>query len=83
MRLVDGSLFKLTDKADAQSKSRFSGRRLVPNGRKRVAYRKMLLGLAFLGIFVVFGGGHTFAASIQDSFVNRGIISRFDVCGET
>ena len=76
MKLVDGSLFKLTDKADAQSKSWFSGRRMVPNGRKRVAYWKMLMGLIFLGLFVVFGGNSSFSASLSDEFLKKSLLTR-------
>ncbi|KAJ3485015.1 hypothetical protein NLI96_g5245 [Meripilus lineatus] len=79
MKLVDGSLFKLTDKADAQSKSWFSGRRMVPNGRKRVAYWKMLMGLIFLGLFVVFGGNSSFSASLGGEFLKKSLLTRIAV----
>ena len=48
MFLIDGSLFKT-----ASGEAKIPSKRAIPNGRKRVAYRKMLSGLLFLGIFVV------------------------------
>ncbi|KAI0796503.1 MBOAT, membrane-bound O-acyltransferase family-domain-containing protein [Abortiporus biennis] len=76
MSLIDGSLFKTTDKVDAQVKSIFSGRRIVPRGRKRVAYKKMVFGLVYLGTYVVFGGSYNYGVAVQDWFAKRSIFYR-------
>ncbi len=51
-------------------------RRLVPRGRKRVAFRKMLVGLAFLGAYVVFYPEFNFHLTVEDEFENRRLLSR-------
>ena len=51
--------------------------RRVPTGRKRVAYRKMATGLAFLGAFVVLGGQYNFSIALQDSFPKRSLLYRY------
>lgn len=55
--------------------------RLLPPGRKRVGYRKMLTGLAFLGIFVVFGGSNNFSVMVTPWFKEQswGKRSVFDI----
>ena len=78
MNLIDGTLFKSLEK-DADEKraaARVPGR-LVPRGRKRVAYRKMATGLAFLGAFVVLGGQYNFSIALQDSFPKRSLLYRY------
>ncbi|KAK7695571.1 hypothetical protein QCA50_000207 [Cerrena zonata] len=75
MNLIEGTVFKSLLKADEQ-KGKAPARRLIPKGRKRVAYRRGLLGLVCLGIFVVFGGTHTFAAAVTEKFAKMGLIQR-------
>ncbi|KAI0080680.1 MBOAT-domain-containing protein [Panus rudis PR-1116 ss-1] len=75
MKLVDGSLFKSIDQSDAKSDHSKAGR-IIPKGRKRVAYRKMVMGLIYLGIFVVYGGSYTFIASVEDWFARLNILQR-------
>ena len=53
------------------------GQRRVPKGRKRVAYRKMVKGLIFLGLFVLFGGTYNFGASLQPWFISLPYWKRF------
>lgn len=65
--LISESLFPQTD-----SKSS----RKLPSGRKRVAYFKMLMGLLYLGLYVVFGAKHNFAAILTPQFTERGYLSR-------
>ncbi|THH33641.1 hypothetical protein EUX98_g500 [Antrodiella citrinella] len=63
MSLVEGTIFKSVKADDLKD----SGR-LVPKGRKRVAYRKLVVGLVYLGIFVVFGGQYNYSNAVQDWF---------------
>jgi len=51
------------------------GRKLPP-GRKRVAYTKMLMGLLYLGLFVVFGAKYNFAAALEPWFAKENILVR-------
>lgn len=51
-------------------------RKLIPKGRKRVAYRRMMLGLMFLGLYVFFSGSFSFAVTIQAWFAQKSILYR-------
>ncbi|EKM59433.1 uncharacterized protein PHACADRAFT_249920 [Phanerochaete carnosa HHB-10118-sp] len=85
MDLIDGTRFKLLEKADdKQFKAVSIPGRLVPRGRKRVAYRKMIMGLIYLGLFVVLGGQYNFGIAVQDWFAQKSLLYRiaiFQVCG--
>ncbi|KAF8556286.1 hypothetical protein OG21DRAFT_675931 [Imleria badia] len=59
--LVDGSLFKSVECTKPM-------RRAIPDGRKRAAYRKMLKGLVFLGLFVVLDPFYNFATALTPWF---------------
>ncbi|KAF8351002.1 MBOAT, membrane-bound O-acyltransferase family-domain-containing protein [Amanita rubescens] len=50
--------------------------RLIPKGRKRVAYMKMLMGLIYLGIFVVLGGTHNFGVTLTPWFASKSLLFR-------
>ena len=67
--LVDESLFAAAD-------GRTKPGRAIPLGRKRVAYRKMVLGLVFLGLFVVFGGSCNYAVALTPWFASKGLVNR-------
>ena len=74
MSLVDGSLYKIIDKeAEERRKAVTVPGRLVPRGRKRVAYRKMIVGLAYLGAFVVFGGQYNYSIALDSSFPKKSL----------
>ncbi|KAF7331726.1 Lysophospholipid acyltransferase [Mycena kentingensis (nom. inval.)] len=77
MELVNETVFKkLTVKG--------KGGRNIPDGRKRVAYRKMALGLAYLGVFVVVGGHWNFALTLTPWFVKQSMMMRIVIlqfCG--
>lgn len=85
MNLIDGTLFKALEKVDEEKRAALTiPGRLVPRGRKRVAYRKMVMGLVFLGIFVVFGGQYNFSIAVQDGFVSKSLLYRiaiYQLCG--
>ncbi|PPR01662.1 hypothetical protein CVT26_013103 [Gymnopilus dilepis] len=51
------------------------GRRLPP-GRKRAAYSRMVMGLIYLGAFVVFGGTWNYSISLKDWFVQMPLWKR-------
>lgn len=70
MALIDESLFK-----DAQGKTKPG--LPVPEGRKRVAYRKMVTGLAFLGLFVFFSGKYNFGVALEPWFVEQSLPYRY------
>ncbi|KAL5530551.1 ALE1 [Sanghuangporus sanghuang] len=79
--LVDETLFT-TKKG--KEKAITPGSRRVPSGRKRVAYRKMLVGLVFLGLFVTQGGKFNFAVSLQEWFARKSLLYRLvfiQICG--
>ena len=65
--LVDESVF-----AAHAGNGRTKSGRAIPAGRKRVAYGKMVLGLGFLGLFVVFGGSCHFGIALTPWFVSKG-----------
>lgn len=77
MNLIDGTLFKAIDKEveEKRAAAKIPGR-LVPRGRKRVAYRKMVVGLVYLGLFVVLGGQYNFGIALQDWFTERSLLYR-------
>ncbi|CAL1701570.1 unnamed protein product [Somion occarium] len=77
MNLIDGTVFKSTLTAEEQNNAYIPARRLIPKGRKRVAYRKMVIGLGFLGVFVLFGDNYTFGAAVKDDFARMNIFNRF------
>lgn len=60
----------------AHVKATFKAGRTVPPGRKRAAYTKMVVGLAFLGAFVLFGPTYNFAASLTPEFAKKSFLSR-------
>lgn len=45
----------------------------IPTGRKRVAYRKMLEGLVWLGLFVTFSGQFNFGVALQPWFLTKAL----------
>ncbi|KAH9894383.1 MBOAT-domain-containing protein [Cubamyces lactineus] len=76
--LVSGSLYKEAEKAEEEESmaSDPMPQRLVPRGRKRVAFRKMLVGLMFLGSYVVFYPEFNFHLTIEDEFEAKRLFSR-------
>ncbi|KZT72694.1 MBOAT-domain-containing protein [Daedalea quercina L-15889] len=71
--LVHGTLFKQLEKKDDTGRG---SRKLVPKGRKRVAYRRMFLGLALLGTYVAFAGSANLGVTVQDWYVQKGFVYR-------
>lgn len=70
--LIDGTLFKSIEAADeAKRAGVIVPGKLVPKGRKRVAYQKLLIGLVYLGLYVNFWGQWNFSVTLQDWFVKK------------
>lgn len=77
MNLIDCTTFKTLEKEeDARMKAAKIPGRLIPKGRKRVAYRKMLVGLVYLGLYVVLGGQYNYSIALQDWFVQKSLLYR-------
>ncbi|KAF5364062.1 hypothetical protein D9756_000986 [Leucocoprinus leucothites] len=70
--LVHESVFKQPD-----VKSQHKSGRMLPPGRKRAAYMKMIMGLAYLGAFVVLGGSWNFSTALKPEFAKMSFIRRF------
>ncbi|KAF8556285.1 MBOAT-domain-containing protein [Imleria badia] len=70
--LVDESLFKSVEATKPM-------RRAIPDGRKRVAYRKMLTGLVFLGFFVVLNPSYNFSTALTPWFAEQSLLYRIAV----
>lgn len=69
--LIDESLFKSVESTTPM-------RRAIPDGRKRVAYRKMVTGLVFLGLFVALGSSYNFAITLTPWFAEQTLFYRYD-----
>lgn len=76
--LVDESLFKITqaEPTPTDDATERKHKRKVPKGRKRVAYRKGLYGLLYLGLFLVFWPKFNFGLAITDWFLEQNLIVR-------
>lgn len=46
----------------------FVPKRLLPSGRKRVGYLKLVIGLVYLGLFVLLNGKFSFAETLKPWF---------------
>lgn len=51
----------------------------MPKGRKRVAYRKLVVGLAFLGLFVTQSGSFSYGEALKDWFLQKSLLYRYVV----
>lgn len=70
--LIDESLF-----VSRKGKETEAGpSRRVPKGRKRVAYKKMVTGLIFLGLYVVLIGRFNFNVALEDWFMTKSLTYR-------
>lgn len=70
--LINETMFK-----DPSIKSRHNSGRMLPPGRKRAAYMKMLMGLVYLGAFVVLGGTYNYSMALKPEFGKMSFIKRF------
>lgn len=66
--LVDGTTFK----ASSPEASKEAGsKRVIPKGRKRVAYRKMITGLVSLYLFVTYGPRFNYSVAVQPWYAEQ------------
>ncbi|KAF8121318.1 MBOAT, membrane-bound O-acyltransferase family-domain-containing protein [Boletus edulis] len=70
--LIDESLFKSAELTKPM-------RRAIPDGRKRVAYRKMLMGLVFLGFFAALTPSYNFTTTLTPWFAKQSLLYRIAV----
>ncbi|TFY66011.1 hypothetical protein EVG20_g5072 [Dentipellis fragilis] len=80
MSLVDESIFK----TPAHTEQERARQRAVPAGRKRVAYRKGLFGLIYLGLFATFSPSFYYSITITDWFLKQSLLYRIiylQACG--
>ncbi|RDB20528.1 Lysophospholipid acyltransferase [Hypsizygus marmoreus] len=70
------SLISETMFQDEQVKSKVKPGRNLPTGRKRVAYRKMFMGLVYLGLFVFLGGSNNYATALTPWFLEHTLFVR-------
>lgn len=70
--LIDETLFTTRK---GKEKVPTQGRR-IPKGRKRVAYRKMVEGLGFLGLYVTLIGRFNFEVTLADWFETKSLLYR-------
>ncbi|KAK7471090.1 Lysophospholipid acyltransferase [Stygiomarasmius scandens] len=59
-----------------QQKLKGHSGRNIPDGRKRVGYRKMIMGLIYLGVFVLFGGKYNYSCLIAPWFMQKPLLHR-------
>lgn len=64
------SYMSVVNASGYKSEGKTSGSRLPP-GRKRVAYWRALQGIAFLGLFVLYGGQYDFTYMLENSWFTR------------
>ena len=70
--LVDETVFTVPQSSRGQSHRR----RVIPDGRKRVAYGKGLLGLVFLGLFVTLSPKLSYSIALTDWFTQKSVLYR-------
>jgi lysophospholipid acyltransferase len=63
--LVDGTLLDVTGGSEPHGPT-------IPYGRKRTAYRKLLLGLGFLGVYMGVAPKISFYTAVTDWFLEQG-----------
>ncbi|KAG6833590.1 hypothetical protein H0H87_004217 [Tephrocybe sp. NHM501043] len=61
---------------DDKVKEKAKGGRKLPSGRKRIAYGKMVMGLIYLGIYVVLGGQNNFSTALTPWFMEHNLFVR-------
>ena len=75
--LVDGSLFKVTTESSTGTPAPLPRKdRAIPDGRKRVAYRKGAIALVYLVTFILMVGSYHPSAMLKKSFLEKHLWSR-------
>lgn len=68
LALTNGTLFEECKEEDAK--------RHVPRGRKRVAYRRGLTGLFYLGVFSLLGPHLNYGIILKSQWLTHGVLGR-------
>ncbi|KDR74386.1 hypothetical protein GALMADRAFT_250302 [Galerina marginata CBS 339.88] len=71
MELINETMFQ-----HAHVKASLKEGHRLPPGRKRAAYTKMVMGLIYLGFFVVFGAKYNYTISLKSDFVKMPLLKR-------
>ena len=71
MELINETMFQ-----HAHVKATLKAGHRLPPGRKRAAYTKMIMGLIYLGAFVVLGGKYNYSISLTDEFAKMSLLKR-------
>jgi hypothetical protein len=73
--LVLKTIYDITPPGQDDSQAKL--KRRVPHGRKRVAYLHLVIGLAFLGIYAVYGGRAAYQRVLTPTWYTWSLLSRF------
>jgi lysophospholipid acyltransferase len=73
-QLVSGQLFVSNPNSGVKGE-----RKRVPEGRKRVAYTKLLLALVFLGFYAVAGPSMDYTRILEPAYLEKSFFSRWVV----
>ncbi|KAG2014127.1 endoplasmic reticulum protein [Coprinopsis cinerea AmutBmut pab1-1] len=71
MDLVNEAMFK-----DEKIKPKIKPGRRLPSYRKRAAYTRLVMGLVYLGVFVVFGPKFYYAKGATEEFAQQSLLRR-------
>lgn len=74
--LVKHTIYDISPPGTSDAQAKAAGRR-IPHGRKRVAYLHLTLGLAFLGIYSVFGGRGSYERILTPEWYTWSLVTRF------
>jgi len=73
--LVLKTIYNITPPGQDDSQAKL--KRRVPHGRKRVAYLHLIIGLAFLGIYAIYGGRAAYQRVLTPAWYSWSLLSRF------
>jgi hypothetical protein len=74
--LVKGTIYTTPPPGTGTEQAKAAKRR-IPYGRKRVAYLHLIIGLAFLGIYAVYGSRGSYTRILGDDWSKWGHLTRF------
>lgn len=74
--LVTGTIYKTAPPGTGAEQEKAAKRR-TPYGRRRVAYLHFVIGLAFLGVYAVYGGRGSYARILGPDWMKWGILTKF------
>lgn len=74
--LVTGTIFKTAPPGTGAEQEKAAKRR-TPYGRRRVAYLHFVIGLAFLGVYAIYGGRGSYARILGPDWAKWGVLTKF------